>query len=272
MAEDGSTAFGSPKARPTGPKLLRPRWIFGHLLAAGLVALFIALGLWQVRRLDQRQAHNAIVIERSARQALPLDEALAESEAAGEVLEYLPVTVEGEFAPEHEVLLRGRSIAGQPGFNVLTPLVLDGQDGTATKTAVLVERGWVPYENDSVPVIAAPPPAGDVEVAGRLRAPTTRPPGASGRFAPRDPTEGALVQTYYVDVQRLAMQMPFELLGAYVQRTGSEPPQPAQLPLPLPEPEVDEGPHRGYAIQWFSFAVIGVVGYAILLRKVWREG
>lgn len=255
----------------TTPKLLRPRWIFGHLLAAGLVALFLTLGLWQLRRLEQRQSHNAIVVERSARQPAALSEALAESEAAGEVLEYRPVIVEGEFSPAHEVLLRGRSIAGQPGFNVLTPLVLEGAGSKARGQAVLVERGWVPYDHDTVPVADAPPPAGVVEVAGLLRAPTGRPKGASGRFAPRDQAEGALVQTYYVDVERLAQQMPFELLSAYVQQSGSTPAQPAQLPLPLPEPEVDEGPHRGYAIQWFSFAAIGVVGYAILLRKVRRE-
>lgn len=247
--------------------LLGPRWLFGHLLAVGLVTLFIALGLWQVRRLDQRQTHNAIVVERSAREPLALRAALAESEAAGEVLEYLPVTAEGEFAPEHEVLVRGRSMAGQPGFNVLTPLVLDRE----RPTAVLVERGWVPYDHDSVPVQDALPPSGTVEVSGRLLAPSSRPQGAGGRFAPRDPAEGRLVQTFYVDVERLAEQMPYRLVGAYVQQTGSTPSQAGNLPLPLPAPAVDEGPHRGYAIQWFSFAAIGVIGYAILLRKVSRE-
>lgn len=264
----GDAGGGSPAPRDAR-KLLRPRWLFGHLLAVGLVALFISLGLWQLRRLEQRQAHNEIVVERSAREPVSLDAALEQSEAAGEVLEYLPVTAEGEFAPEHEVLLRGRSLGGQPGFNVLTPLVV-GTAG-AQPTAVLVERGWVPYEHDSVPVTQAPPPSGTVEVSGRLLAPTGPPEGASARFAPRDPAEGRLVQTYYVDVERLAAQMPFRLVDAYVQQTGSSPSQPAELPLPLPAPAVDEGPHRGYAIQWFSFAAIGVIGYALLLRKVVRD-
>lgn len=273
------------------PKLLRPRWLFGHLLALGLIVLFVALGLWQLRRLDQRQAHNAIVIERGAREPTALREALAEGEATGEVLEYLRVVAEGEFAPAYEVLLRGRSLGGQPGFNVLTPLVLDDDTAgeanagsselvagieaeaasAARPAAILVERGWVPYDNDTVPVVQAPPPEGPVSVSGLLRAPSTRPEGAGGRLTPRDPPAGELVQTFYVDVERLSAQMPFELVGAYLQQTASNPAQPSELPLPIPEPEVDEGPHRGYAIQWFSFAVIGVVGYAILLLRVRRE-
>jgi len=257
-----------------GPKLLRPRWIFGHLLALGLVVLFVALGLWQLRRLDERQAHNAIVIERGAREPLELSAALAESAAAGEILEYLPVVVTGQFVPEHEVLLRGRSLGGQPGFNLLTPLLLEGgPGGSGSARAVLVERGWVPYDHDTVPVTDAAPPAGAVSVSGLLRAPSSRPEGASASLAPRDPAEGDLVQTFYVDVERLAPQMPFELVGAYLQQTSSIPSQPGELPLPrpIPGPELDEGPHRGYAIQWFSFAVIGVVGYAILIAKVRRE-
>ena len=29
---------------------------------------------------------------------------------------------------------------------------------------------------------------------------------------------------------------------------------------------MDEGPHLGYAIQWFSFAVIALVGAAVAVR------
>jgi cytochrome oxidase assembly protein ShyY1 len=33
-------------------------------------------------------------------------------------------------------------------------------------------------------------------------------------------------------------------------------------------PALDEGPHRGYAIQWFAFAVIALVGAgAVVVRE-----
>jgi surfeit locus 1 family protein len=35
----------------------------------------------------------------------------------------------------------------------------------------------------------------------------------------------------------------------------------------LPPPPLDDGPHRTYAAQWFSFAVIVLVGTALLVRR-----
>jgi cytochrome oxidase assembly protein ShyY1 len=49
----------------------------------------------------------------------------------------------------------------------------------------------------------------------------------------------------------------------------------ARLPLGLvrwPAPQLDEGPHLSYTVQWFSFAVIILVGTFVLLRKQAREG
>ncbi|HEX7040899.1 MAG TPA: SURF1 family protein [Trueperaceae bacterium] len=243
--------------------LLRPRWLAGHLLALALVVLFVNLGLWQLRRLEQRRAHVAQVVERMGLPPAPIGQVLAEG---GELPEYRAVTAVGEFDSSEEVLLRGRTRDGQPGFHVLTPLVLS-RAGLAG-SAVLVERGWVPYAMDRVPVAEAPPPAGKVTVTGRLRRPTG---GRAGSFGPRDPAEGELVQAYYVDVERLQGQMPYPLVEAYVELTSVTPPHPGDLPLPLPEPDLGEGPHLSYAVQWFSFAAIGIVGYFFLLRRAARD-
>jgi cytochrome oxidase assembly protein ShyY1 len=32
-------------------------------------------------------------------------------------------------------------------------------------------------------------------------------------------------------------------------------------------PALDEGPHRSYALQWFSFAVIALVGAALMVAR-----
>src|SRR5690606_29565385 len=185
----------------------------------------------------------------------------------GEFPAYTLVRVEGRFAAADEVLLRGRSLAGQPGFNLVTPLLLDDPDPSLAGAAILVERGWVPYDHDSVPVTDAAPPPGTVTVTGRLRPPATAP----GGLAPRDPAEGDLVQTYYVDTARLQQQLPYRLVPAYLTITELVPPHPGSLPRPLPADDLTAGPHLGYAIQWFAFALVGVVGYGILLRKVRRD-
>jgi cytochrome oxidase assembly protein ShyY1 len=36
----------------------------------------------------------------------------------------------------------------------------------------------------------------------------------------------------------------------------------------VPPPELSEGPHLGYAAQWFIFSTIALVGYPLVLRRV----
>ena len=38
--------------------------------------------------------------------------------------------------------------------------------------------------------------------------------------------------------------------------------------LAVAPPELSEGPHLGYAVQWFIFTAIAVVGYPLVLRRV----
>lgn len=245
-------------------KLLTPKWIAGHLLALSLVVAFVNFGFWQLRRLDQARSRNAVI---EARTALP-QQSLAAALELGDAMEYVPVAVSGQYAPENEVLLRGRSTGGGPGFHVLTPLVLGAEAGGLAGKALLVERGWVPYDMDTVPVTAALPPAGEVLVEGEVYLPQVPPAGALAGLAAHDPTEGALTQSFYIDVVRLQPQMPFELVPAYLKLRVQTPPGAGELPSPLPPEQHDLGPHLGYAIQWFAFAIIGVAGYFFLLRSV----
>jgi surfeit locus 1 family protein len=123
----------------------------------------------------------------------------------------------------------------------------------------------VPLDADEVPVSAAPPPEGTVTVTGWVRPSQTR-----GALGPTDPGEGRLVTMSRVDIGRIQQQVPYPLAPVYVSALdGRE----GELPVPAPEPRFDdEGPHLGYAIQWFSFALIGVVGYGALIRRNMRRG
>ena len=42
-------------------------------------------------------------------------------------------------------------------------------------------------------------------------------------------------------------------------------------PEPVPAPTLDEGPHLSYAVQWFIFTTVAVVGYPLILRRRARE-
>lgn len=241
--------------------LLTPKWLAGHVLALSLIVLFTTFGFWQLGRLGERQQANAVVAERMAGEAQPLGELRERYGEEPDEWAYRRVTVRGRYDHGSEMLLRSRSRDGQPGWHVLTPLVQ--QSGMA----LLVDRGWVPYRMDDPPVEAASPPGGSVFLEGLVRAEQDPPEGWLSQFAPRDPEEGPLRTAYYVDVERLAAQLPYPLEPVYLELSAQTPANEGTLPLPSQTPELERGSHLSYALQWFTFALIGVVGYGLLLRS-----
>jgi len=234
--------------------LLRPRWLAGLGLVVLVVVSFTRLGVWQLHRLDERRAYEDLVASRLAAAPVPLEDVLAAG-ADADAIRYRRVTASGTYDTAHEVILYGRTQGDQSGNHVLTPLILD--DGSA----VAVDRGWVPFEDDRPPLADAAPPEGTVRVTGVLFPPeaeTTAPPSPATTFAK-------------VDLGALAAQVPYELAPAYL-LLGSQQPAPAALPLvaPLPDP-ADAPPHLSYAIQWFSFATIAVIGFVVLVRREYRR-
>ena len=234
--------------------LLRPRWLAGLGLVVLVAVTFTRLGVWQLHRLDERRAYEDLVASRLAAAPVPLEDVLAAG-ADADAIRYRRVTASGTYDTAHEVILYGRTQGDQSGNHVLTPLVLD--DGSA----VAVDRGWVPFEDDSPPLADAAPPAGTVRVTGVLFPPeadTTTPSSPTMTFAK-------------VDLGALAAQVPYRLAPAYL-LLGSQQPAPAALPLvaPLPDP-ADAPPHLSYAIQWFSFATIAVIGFVVLVRREYRR-
>jgi surfeit locus 1 family protein len=225
-----------------------------HIVVVVVAIACLSLGFWQLRRLDERKLENAVGAARF--EAVPEDLELLLSSVGADLdsLRYRRAVAIGRYAPEDEVLVRSQVYLGSAGFHVITPLVLN--DGRA----VLVNRGWVPLVIDQVPVSQAPPPPGVGEVSGWLGLTETR----SG-FGPDDPQEGRLVAMSRVDIARIQRQVPYELVP--VQLTLADASE-NDLPIPADLPRFDdEGPHLGYAIQWFGFVVVGVVGYAFLIRS-----
>lgn len=229
--------------------LLGPRWIAGHVLLIVTVVAFVNLGLWQLRRLDERQAFNALVAERLATDPQPLDAALSDVAGDTERLELRRVSVAGTFTGE-QVLTAPRNYAGQPGQQVLA--VLERTNGTA----VLVDRGWIPFDSRAQEAPAVPD--GRVEVRGVFRLREFGDIGAAAQVAQIVPVQIA---------QRLGLSLaPF-----YVQLESQQPPVAPGAPRPTPLPELTEGSHRSYAVQWFSFALIALVGYPILVWRTARQ-
>ena len=235
--------------------LRTPAWIAGIVVALVAVVVFANLGLWQLRRLDERRAINARI--EAGLTDDPVDLAtLLRVDPDPEALDFTRVRASGTYLLDEEVILQVRSLNGQSGHEVLTPLLLS--DGSA----ILVDRGWVTIDVVGPPVVGSEPPAAAVTVEGVLRDPPER-----GRFGPSDAASGELERVNRVDVDRLQQQIDKPLRPVYLQLETQTPAQPGRYPIPLPAIAVSEGPHLSYAVQWFIFATIVAIGFPLL---VWR--
>lgn len=111
--------------------MFAPSW-FAGLLTVVAVAGLTSLGLWQLRRADEKRALMTQA-EQGHAQTLPLNSA-----TATQLPRYQHVSVVGSYDAAHQLLLDNMpSSQGQPGYRVLTPFKLDDQ------SLVLVDRGWV---------------------------------------------------------------------------------------------------------------------------------
>ena len=215
----------------------------------------IWLGLWQLDRLDQRKEFNDDVVERSEDPPVPIIDLMSEPDFDPATTEWRRVTARGTWLPG-QVIVFNRTQNGQPGDNIVTPLLLDGQHGQDSLT-VLVNRGFVPAGVD-----APDPPATSVEVLGRVRQSQERQRGGL-----TDATDGPLTEIRRVDIPQLAQQIDGEVAPVYIDLVASRPEAGPNAPVPVPAPTIDNGPHLSYAVQWFIFALAVVVGWTLAVRR-----
>jgi cytochrome oxidase assembly protein ShyY1 len=206
-----------------------------HVLALAAVVAMVGLGSWQLRRLDDRRDRNDLVEARMAMPAAPVGE-LADPGDDPDELRFRAVTATGTY-DEGTVSVRTTQggVAGGWRYDLLA---LDAGE------SVWVLRGFGPTDDDGR--VDAPAPPGAVAVEG-IAVPIDRLPRPSRRAVEAVALEGVLP----VVVQASAADAPL---------------------TPVPTPELDEGPHLSYAVQWFLFASVVVVGYPFLVRRRLRDG
>ena len=231
----------------------RPLWIVSHVFVAALIVLCLNLGFWQLHRHDERADQNAQVVARSEAPVAEFGE-LVSGVDGPESLRYRPVQVEGEYLSGADLLIDNRSNDGLPGAWVVTPLRTD--DGTV----VAVSRGFLRFESGELN--PPEPPSGTVSVTG------TALPWVDG-CGIRTDEAGSPVGASCLDRDAVESLAGGTVAPVAIQRTTSTPEDDGLTPVPLPE--LDSGPHRSYAVQWFIFGTIGLIGYPLVLRKVARD-
>jgi cytochrome oxidase assembly protein ShyY1 len=235
---------------------LTRRWLGWLAFTTVFAIVCVGLAQWQWARRVEAVAEIRVVAQNwdaapvALREVLPGDAPLAAD------AEWTPVMLEGEYLLDEQLLVRNRPLAGRPGFEVLTPLLLDSGE------VFIVNRGWLPTgEAQDSPDVVPAAPNGSVEVLVRLK---PGEPTIAGRGAP----EGQIATINMPQLADLVDGGPV-VAGAYG-LLDSETPAPAERPTAALRPAPDEGPHLSYTFQWYLFALLGFIGFGWALRHEHR--
>ncbi|WP_047520027.1 SURF1 family cytochrome oxidase biogenesis protein [Microbacterium sp. ZOR0019] len=227
------------------------RWTVYVLIAIGFAIACVFLSNWQFERNETRAAQIELVEQNYDAAPVPLSAVIGEDGALDPDDEWRPVTLQGEYLADQELLVRNRPHGGTSAFEVLVPF------RDADGRIFIVDRGWVPPGEGAEPDSVPSPPDGDVEVTVRLRPGEQLP--ASGRGAP----EG---QVPTINLPSIAEQVDGEVITGAYGRVISEDPAGSGSLGGFDSPTDDPGPHLSYAIQWILFALMGFIFIGYIIR------
>lgn len=233
------------------------------LVATLLMVLLTArLGVWQLDRAEQKTRLQNALEERGRWPVLQQDGLPTTTDQAQDNF-HRPVRLQGRWIADATVFLENRQIKGRPGFFVLTPLLLDSASGPPR--AILVQRGWLPRDNNDRTRLPAVPTASElVQVSGLMAPPPAR------LFEFEATSTGRIRQN--LDVAAYALESGLPLLPYSVVQTRGDQTVPDGLSRDWPAPAVDVHKHHGYAFQWFSLAALltGLYVWFQIFRP-WRK-
>lgn len=238
------------------PTLLRDLFWAGRRKYLTIVVIILAillarLGVWQYSRHLERARINQRINAALAMQPIALTALLAIPEAERE---YRPLTLTGTYEPL-QVLWRNRVYKGGTGYHILSVL------RTADGKAVLVNRGWIPYEagvGDAwQQTFAVPSGTQSITAIWRVDQDTR----------PNTPEANA-TKWFTIDTAAIGTALGVPLVPGFAQIQPVDANQrPEQLPYPALTTDMGMGSHLGYSVQWFAFMVILLVGYTVVLMR-----
>lgn len=226
---------------------------FAVLLTLCGVAMFVALGVWQLRRANEKE----ILLARFAQAAHAAVQPFAEFGDAPPQAVYPHVRVNGRYAAHRVYLLDDRMHAGRLGVNVFVPFLPERGE-----RELLVNLGFLPRQGaDEVLPDLPPVPTGEVALTGLYAPPPLPGLKLGGNALMREASWPKLLT--FLDLHALAD----DLRQPLYPRVLLLDPDPASPYLREWTPDVmPPSRHRAYALQWFSFAIAALVIFFVMHR------
>jgi surfeit locus 1 family protein len=219
----------------------RPGWIF-HGAALAAFACLLALGTWQVQRLEWKEGLIASIEARMKSPPLPLADIEKQFRETGDV-DYVPVSLSGRLVPQNDKFFLSTH-QGQSGWNIYTPLELPDQ------RIVMLNRGFVPYDYRDKGSATGQTSTAVLEITGLARNPLAAKP--SSLTPENDPGKNIW---YWKDLKAMASSagvaqeklLPFFVDDWTEQAAGALPTTRTTI-VSLPNN------HLQYAITWYGLA------------------
>jgi surfeit locus 1 family protein len=207
--------------------------------ATCLLLLFLYLGQWQAGKAERVVAERLQHAQRAALQETRIGNALVDAAA----LHYAPVVVRGEYEPAGQFFVDNRQENGRPGLHVVTPLKIEG-----TSTHILVNRGWVAWENGRTKLPKVTTPPGVQELRGVAVVPVHK------KFWLMPERAEAWAELWpRLDVQRYAQKTNGPVQPIVILQNSRDTED--GLLRNWPAPEDRAAMHQSYSAQWYGMAV-----------------
>ena len=212
---------------------------------AAFVALTFWLGNWQVGRAHEKRDRQALFETRMNDTPVRLTGVVP-----AEGLLYRRVRVSGRWMPERQFFVDNRIREGRAGFDVITPLAIEGG------SAVLVNRGWIARDAGYPRAPKVPASQGAADIAGLA----TRPPA---RFLELSPQQVAGDVWQNLSIERYAAATGLALVPVVVLQEHPA----ARLAAVRETPDAGIAKHVQYAFTWFSLAATAFTLWVVLNVK-----
>ena len=215
---------------------MRHKFLFS-VFTIFFILVFIALGTWQIIRLNWK--NNLILeIERSLKNP-PVELTQSNKE------NYLKIRTSGSVDFEKQIYLYNLSDLGTPGFEVINPILIDGDN-------YLLNRGWIPFEKKDTQEINI---LDQNNIVGTLRI-----QGKKNIFKPDNDIKG----NYWFTLNRqdVSKFTGKEFSNYIIYLDGNY-----QFPRPKKITANISNNHKKYAMTWFSLAISILLLYLYFRKK-----
>ncbi|MBA55859.1 MAG: cytochrome oxidase biogenesis protein Surf1,facilitates heme A insertion [Pseudomonadales bacterium] len=215
-------------------------------------ALLMNLGFWQLRRAEFKEGMVERLESRSQQSSRDIN-ALTQDDITGDMTDY-PLHVTGHYLNDLSLLLDNRPYHGQPGYEVLTAFLTNGQ-------VLLVNRGWIAQGPDRRVPPAIPQVKGEITLHGNAHTPNP------DFFVLKEDDYSQVNWPFLIqkiDLEKSAQLFDYPVMP-FVLRL--EPDESSQFVREWHSHFMGPEKHYGYAVQWFSLAAALLVIYVVVNTK-----